>query len=48
MGHTEAAAAIVSAIEKVLADPALRTGDLGGKAGTVACGDAIVAAFENA
>ncbi|MFT4783034.1 MAG: tartrate dehydrogenase/decarboxylase/D-malate dehydrogenase, partial [Paracoccaceae bacterium] len=48
LGHTEAAAAIVSAIEKVLADPALRTGDLGGKAGTVACGDAIVAAFENA
>jgi tartrate dehydrogenase/decarboxylase/D-malate dehydrogenase len=48
LGHPEAAAAIVSAIEKVLADPALRTGDLGGKAGTVACSDAIVAALENA
>ena len=48
LGQPEAAEAIVSALEKVLADPALRTGDLGGQAGTVACGDAIVAALENA
>ncbi len=35
LGHPEAAAAIVSAIETVLADPASRTGDLGGSADTV-------------
>jgi tartrate dehydrogenase/decarboxylase/D-malate dehydrogenase len=48
LGQPEAAEAIVAALEKVLGDPALRTGDLGGQAGTVACGDAIVAALENA
>jgi tartrate dehydrogenase/decarboxylase/D-malate dehydrogenase len=48
LGHPEAAAAIVAAIEEVLGDPERRTADLGGKAGTVACGDAIVAALENA
>jgi tartrate dehydrogenase/decarboxylase/D-malate dehydrogenase len=47
LGHPEAAAAIVAAIEEVLGDPERRTADLGGKAGTVACGDAIVAALEN-
>ncbi len=42
LGHEDAAQAIVSAIETVLADPATRTGDLGGSADTVACGDAVV------
>ncbi|WP_296643630.1 tartrate dehydrogenase [Roseinatronobacter sp.] len=48
LGHPDAAAAIVAAIEKVLANPAQRTADLGGTAGTVACGDAVVAALESA
>ncbi len=43
LGEPEAAQAIVSAIEKVLADPKLRTRDLGGTADTVACGKAIAA-----
>ncbi|ABV92520.1 tartrate dehydrogenase [Dinoroseobacter shibae DFL 12 = DSM 16493] len=46
LGQGEAAAAIVAALEEVLADPVRRTADLGGQAGTVACGDAIVAALE--
>ncbi|MEM9095403.1 MAG: tartrate dehydrogenase [Pseudomonadota bacterium] len=41
LGHPEPAAAILSAIETVLADPSLRTGDLGGAANTAACGTAI-------
>ncbi|WGF88951.1 tartrate dehydrogenase [Marinivivus vitaminiproducens] len=45
LGETEAAAAIVSAIETVLAEPGLRTGDLGGPAGTEACGKAIAEAI---
>jgi len=45
LGHVEAANAIVAAIEEVLADPATRTGDLGGSADTVACGAAVVAAL---
>ncbi|CAH2400761.1 tartrate dehydrogenase [Mesorhizobium escarrei] len=45
LGHADAAAAIVSAIEAVLADPALRTGDLGGSADTVTCGKAIAEAL---
>jgi len=40
-GFKEAEAAIVSAIESVLADPEKRTADLGGNANTVACGAAI-------
>ena len=44
LGHSEAAAAIVTAIETVLADPSLRTRDLGGTADTVTCGGAIAAA----
>ena len=36
LGEKEAAAAIVTAIEKVLAEPKLRTRDLGGTANTVA------------
>ena len=41
LGETEAAAAIVQAIEKTLNEPAARTGDLGGKANTEACGKAV-------
>lgn len=45
LGHQVAAAAIVSAIEKVLADPSTRTRDLGGTADTVTCGGAIAEAI---
>ncbi|MEM6677657.1 MAG: tartrate dehydrogenase [Pseudomonadota bacterium] len=45
LGHAEAAGAIVSAIEAVLAEPALRTGDLGGPADTVTCGAAVADAL---
>jgi tartrate dehydrogenase/decarboxylase/D-malate dehydrogenase len=45
LGETEAAAAMVSAIEEVLATPAGRTADLGGSADTAACGKAIAAAL---
>ncbi|HSV18033.1 MAG TPA: tartrate dehydrogenase [Casimicrobiaceae bacterium] len=46
LGHAEAAAAIVAAIERVLADPAApRTPDLGGKAATADLGRAIAAAL---
>jgi tartrate dehydrogenase/decarboxylase/D-malate dehydrogenase len=45
LGETEAAAAIVKAIEKVLADSRLRTRDLGGPANTVACGKAVADAL---
>ncbi|MGP2490684.1 tartrate dehydrogenase [Mesorhizobium sp. PUT5] len=45
LGETEAAAAIVKAVEATLADSATRTGDLGGTADTVACGRAVVAAL---
>ncbi|MCC1494581.1 tartrate dehydrogenase [Cognatishimia sp. F0-27] len=41
LGATEAAAAIIRAIEEVLANPALRTADLGGTADTKACGAAV-------
>lgn len=41
LGHADAAAGIVSAIEVVLAEEGLRTKDLGGKADTVTCGSAI-------
>jgi tartrate dehydrogenase/decarboxylase/D-malate dehydrogenase len=43
LGHPEAAQGIMTAIESVLIDPALRTGDLGGTADTVTCGKAIAA-----
>jgi len=46
LGEPEAAAAVVAAIERVLAEPALRTRDLGGAADTVACGKAIADAIE--
>ncbi|MEO8848315.1 MAG: tartrate dehydrogenase [Casimicrobiaceae bacterium] len=46
LGHREAAAAIVSAIERVLADPqAPRTRDLGGRASTVEVGRTIADAI---
>jgi len=45
LGHAQAAAAIVSAIEAVLADPSSRTGDLGGSANTITCGRAVAEAL---
>jgi tartrate dehydrogenase/decarboxylase/D-malate dehydrogenase len=46
LGHADAAQAIVTAIELVLADPkAPRTPDLGGKASTVELGRTIAAAI---
>jgi tartrate dehydrogenase/decarboxylase / D-malate dehydrogenase len=45
LGETEAAAGIVKAIERVLAEPKLRTRDLGGFADTVACGKAVAEAL---
>ncbi|WP_339949192.1 tartrate dehydrogenase [uncultured Albimonas sp.] len=45
LGHAEAAAEIVAAIERVLAEPALRTRDLGGEADTQTCGKAIADAL---
>lgn len=45
LGEREAGAAIVRAIEAVLATPAGRTRDLGGTASTAACGRAIAAAM---
>ena len=41
LGEAEASAAIVRAIETVLADQHLRTKDLGGNADTAACGKAV-------
>jgi tartrate dehydrogenase/decarboxylase/D-malate dehydrogenase len=43
LGEGEAAAAIVKAIEQVLAEQKLRTRDLGGKASTIECGKAVAA-----
>jgi tartrate dehydrogenase/decarboxylase/D-malate dehydrogenase len=45
LGETEAAAAILRAIEAVLKEPGLRTADLGGPADTTACGKAIADAL---
>ncbi|WP_242127783.1 tartrate dehydrogenase [Sphingobium sp. Sx8-8] len=45
LGEAEAAAAIMRAVETVLAEPALRTGDLKGKANTMECGKAIAEAL---
>jgi tartrate dehydrogenase/decarboxylase/D-malate dehydrogenase len=45
LGEPEAAAAIVAAIERVLAEPKLRTADLGGRASTDECGRAIANAI---
>ena len=46
LGHPDAAACILEAIEKVLADPASRTADLGGQATTEQCGRGIVDVIE--
>ena len=43
LGEKEAAADILGAIERALASPNTRTGDLGGKLGTVAAGKAVAA-----
>jgi tartrate dehydrogenase/decarboxylase/D-malate dehydrogenase len=45
LGETDAARAIVTAIEKVLAEPNLRTRDLKGTADTAACGKAVADAL---
>ncbi|MFD1796433.1 tartrate dehydrogenase [Paracoccus aurantiacus] len=45
LGHAEAASGIMAAIERVLAEPALRTRDLGGTANTEDCGKAIADAL---
>jgi tartrate dehydrogenase/decarboxylase/D-malate dehydrogenase len=45
LGEAEAAASIVEAIRQVLADPRLRTADLGGSASTTKCGTAIASAI---
>jgi tartrate dehydrogenase/decarboxylase/D-malate dehydrogenase len=45
LGESEAARAIVAAIERVLPDAKLRTGDLKGTADTVTCGKAVAAAI---
>lgn len=45
LGEAEAAAAIMRAVETVLAEPGLRTGDLKGKANTEQCGKAIADAL---
>ena len=46
LGEDEAAAGIVAAVERVLGEPKLRTRDLGGSAGTVACGKAVADALD--
>ena len=45
LGEPEAAADILRAIERSLADPRTRTRDLGGSADTRTCGDAVAAAL---
>ena len=45
LGEHQAAAAVMRAIETVLAEPGLRTADLKGKASTEACGKAIADAM---
>jgi tartrate dehydrogenase/decarboxylase/D-malate dehydrogenase len=45
LGEHDAAKAIVAAIEKVLAEPSLRTRDLKGTANTVECGKAVAQAL---
>jgi tartrate dehydrogenase/decarboxylase/D-malate dehydrogenase len=42
LGHKQAAAAIVTAIEKLLADTDVRTPDMGGKASTRELTDALI------
>ena len=45
LGEVEAGAAVVAAIERVLAEPNLRTRDLGGPADTKTAGEAVAAAL---
>jgi tartrate dehydrogenase/decarboxylase / D-malate dehydrogenase len=45
LGESDAAGAIVAAVEKVLAEPKLRTGDLKGSADTLTCGKAVAEAL---
>ena len=45
LGEADAAAGIMRAVESVLAEPALRTGDLKGTANTITCGKAVEAAL---
>jgi len=45
LGEAKAAAAIMRAVETVLAEPSLRTGDLKGKASTIECGKAVADAL---
>ena len=45
LGETAAAASVMTAIETVLAEPGLRTRDLGGTADTVTCGRAVAEAI---
>jgi tartrate dehydrogenase/decarboxylase/D-malate dehydrogenase len=45
LGERDAAATILAAIEAVLAEPALRTADIKGRADTVTCGKAIAEAL---
>ncbi len=46
LGHAQTGAAILRAIEAALADPAARTPDLRGKAGTAECGAAVLEALD--
>jgi len=45
LGEVEAARAVVAGIERTLAEPKLRTRDLGGSANTVECGKAVADAI---
>jgi tartrate dehydrogenase/decarboxylase / D-malate dehydrogenase len=46
LGQKEAAASIVTAIERTLGERTLRTKDLGGNADTTACGKAVAEMVE--
>jgi tartrate dehydrogenase/decarboxylase/D-malate dehydrogenase len=46
LGEPAAAAAIVRAMERVLVEPNARTGDIGGRANTATCGEAVAASLE--
>ncbi len=48
LGETDAAAAVLAAIESVLVDKAHCTRDLGGRTSTAACGEAVAAAVRRA
>ena len=45
LGQPQAAAAVIAAIETVIADPASRTRDMGGRASTEECGEAVAQAL---